>query len=84
MKRQEIIDVLTNYGRYKGNVRYGIFMDGKQLFMSASNVYMSEGIAKKKMVDQLVGQRNTKAVKEQIKEQIEQLIKEGIIEIKQI
>lgn len=69
---------------------YGIFVKGTQLYVSNKRVYKSEGIAKGKLIDATIGNiripggyySRYKEIREEVRAHINQLIKDGFIEIK--
>ena len=66
------------------NRKWGIYIDGEHISLSNVRVYHSEGIAKGKLVNAVIGLYCDKKERERIKKLIDELMEMKIIEIKQI
>lgn len=79
-----ILKILRSYKTNYNKRNWAIFVDGQHVALTKSRVYYSENIAKRKIIDVTVGRYLSKDKREKAYENLESLIRQGIIEIKQI
>lgn len=81
MKRN-LYEVLEQYTDEYFKPRWGVYVKGKLLSISDKETYATEGIAKKKAIEALVGRRCTSSQRELAYEALEELVAEGKVEFK--
>ena len=80
----KVEQILSGYKRsYFSKTKYAIYFENEPVFISKSNIYASEGIAKRKIADACGARRNPQ-IRKDIKEEIEDLIKENKLEIRKV
>jgi hypothetical protein len=80
--KEELYQTLLEYTDPYFKPRWGVYVKGKLLSISNKETYATEGIARKKAMESLVGRRCTKAQREMAKQALEELVAEGKVEFK--